>query len=411
MTKLKNLRYYTLVAIFLISYLVLLNSNLPIVSLDYYKPRPSFWDLDNGMLHLWECYGKVGLDLFSYQYLTFPNLDQCHNFNYGYFSIVSFGLTHLLLNNVLFWGYTQILVFVLLSIKLNLFVKTKRIIAINLLAAFSPGVFLLFISGNLDIQIICLLLISTLLIISKREKVALSLIFITALFKFYTAPVLVLALFLVKREKSRVFCLGLIAAMSVAIAYQMVTNPLPPFPDGAQNKFGSGIFDNYLRKVGVGVPDLAGEILGIVLLTMCILTIVYCHKKFGKTRDLQADFSKKEELLYVNFLIMATTSICCYLAALNVDYRLTFVALAGVALLQIPHVKVKFISAIFPYVWLLSLWIVFPFASLDNYIGIDIQPIGDLLMIGTISYFMFQGFFVFNLITGWKFLSYKSRSS
>lgn len=411
MTKIRNLKNYTFVTIFPISYFVLLNSNLPLVSLDYYKPRPSFWDLDNGMLHLWECYSQVGLNLFTFDYLTFPNLDQCSNFNYGYFSIVSFGLTHLLLNNVLFWGYIQILVFLLLSMNLNLSIKTKRIIIINLLAAFSPGVFLLFISGNMDIQIICLLLISTVLIVSKKEKMALCLIFITALFKFYTAPVLLLALFLVKRKHSRIFCMGLIAAMSVTIAYQMITNPLPPFPDGAQNKFGSGIFDNYLRKLGVNFSDLSGEILGIVLLAMCLSTIFYCHKKFGRTRDFQVDFSKKEELLYVNFLIMATTSVCCYLATLNVDYRLTFVALAGVALLQIPHVKIKYISAIFPYVWLLSLWIVFPFAALEKYIGVDIQPIGDLLMIGTVSYFIFQGFFIFNFITNGKYLVNKSRIS
>ena len=108
---------------------------------------------------------------------------------------------------------------------------------------------------------------------------------------------------------------------------------------------------------------------------------------------------------------MATTSVCCYLATLNVDYRLTFVALAGVALLQIPHVKIKYISAIFPYVWLLSLWIVFPFAALEKYIGVDIQPIGDLLMIGTVSYFIFQGFFIFNFITNGKYLVNKSRIS
>ena len=178
----------------------------------------------------------------------------------------------------------------------------------------------------------------------------------------------------------------------------MITNPLPPFPNGAQNKFGLGIFDNYLRKIGINATELAGEVLGIVLLIMCFLTIVYYHKKFGKIQTLQVNFTKRQELLYINFLIISATSICCYLAALNVDYRLTFIALAGTALLQIPHIKVKYISAIFPYVWLLSIWVVFPFAALKKYLGIDIQPIGDILMIGTISYFIFQGFFIFKLI-------------
>ena len=178
----------------------------------------------------------------------------------------------------------------------------------------------------------------------------------------------------------------------------MITNPIPPFPDGAQNKFGSGIFDNYLRKTGISASDLSGEVLGIVLLTTCILTIFYYNKKFGQQQSIPINLSKKQELLCINYLILAATSVSCYLAALNVDYRLTFIALTGIALLQIPQVKVKYVSAIFPYVWLLSIWVVFPFANLKKYLSLDIQPIGDILMIGTISYFMFQGFFIFKLV-------------
>ena len=126
-----------------------------------------------------------------------------------------------------------------------------------LLAMFSPGIFLLFASGNMDIQIICMLLVSASLIISKNEKIALSLIFVTALFKFYSAPVLVLALFLVKRKDSRIFGVSLIFIMIFIIAYQMITNPIPPFLYGAQNHFGSGIFDNYLRKIGINVSELS----------------------------------------------------------------------------------------------------------------------------------------------------------
>lgn len=397
MNEKKYLNYSYLIAVFYISYVVLLNSNLPVVSLGFYEPRPSFWDLNNGMKHLWECYGKVGFNLFSFDYSTFPNLDQCHNFNYGYFSLISFGFTNLLTHSVIFWGYLQVFIFTFLTTKVYFLSTIKIIKPIFLLAAFSPGIFLLFITGNMDIQIACLLLIATLLFY-KKEKTSLFLIFITALFKFYTAPVLLLALLLVKQKISRIFGIGLILIMIFAISYQMITNPLPPFPNGAQNKFGSGIFDNYLRKLGIPVSEFSGEILGITLLLICFLSIVYFHKKFSQTKDIPVNISKKQEILCINYLIMATTSISCYLAALNVDYRLTFIVLAGIALLQIPHVQVKYISKMFPYVWLLSLWIVFPFASLKKYIGLDLQPVGDLLMIATISYFIFQGFFIYKLV-------------
>lgn len=117
MNEKKYLNYSYLIAVFYISYVVLLNSNLPVVSLGFYEPRPSFWDLNNGMKHLWECYGKVGFNLFSFDYSTFPNLDQCHNFNYGYFSLISFGFTNLLTHSVIFWGYLQVFIFTFFNYK------------------------------------------------------------------------------------------------------------------------------------------------------------------------------------------------------------------------------------------------------------------------------------------------------
>jgi hypothetical protein len=398
----KYLKHYLLAVPILLLYLLLLNSKIPIVSLDFYKPRPSFWDLNNGMLNLWECYKKVGFDLFSLDQATFPNLDSCHNFNYGYFSLVSFGFTQLLNQSVVFWGYVQILVFTLLIVKMYL--PEKKIIRIFIMlgALLSPGIFLLFTSGNMDIQIICLLLISAFFIDFKKEKMALILICCTALFKFYTAPVIVIALFLVKEKRSRLFGIVLALTTFSVIAYQMITNPLPPFPNGAQNKFGMGIFDNYIRKTGIQFSELQGQFLGLTLLIICVFLIMYFYKKFNWVSNIPVDFSKKQELQYINFLIMAGTSLTCYIAALNVDYRLTFIALAGISLLQAPQLKVKFVSAIFPYVWLLSLWIVFPGLELKKYIGIDLQPLGDIMMVGTISYFIFQGFYIF------KLLKYKS---
>jgi hypothetical protein len=37
---------------------------------------------------------------------------------------------------------------------------------------------------------------------------------------------------------------------------------------------------------------------------------------------------------------------------------------------------------------------VFPFADFKEYIGLDLQPLGDFFMIGTIAYFIFQGFYI-----------------
>jgi len=239
---------------------------------------------------------------------------------------------------------------------------------------------------------------STFFINSKMEKTALILICCTALFKFYTAPIIVMTLFLLKKS-SKTYCYILAFVTFLVICYQFFSHPLTSLGrNGAQAKFGLGILDNYLRKAGVQFSDFQGEILGTTLLILSFLAIVFCYKKLTITPKPIGSLSKNQELLYINFLIMSGTSVTCYIFSLNVDYRLTFIALSGLALLQLPYTKVKYISAIFPYFWLLSLWIAFPFNGLKKYIGIDLQPIGDIAMIGTISYFIFQGFHIFKQV-------------
>jgi hypothetical protein len=386
---------FMFIVFFLIINVALLYGDFGFYSFSTYKPRPEFWDLYN-TTGLWNCFKDVGLDLFL---ATSSPFDVCRNFNYGYFSMLSMGLTTTLLGSIKIWGFLQIVAFTFLIVQVYFrenFMYQKNI---YLLALFSPGIFLLYASGNMDIQIICLLLIAGQFIVSGKEKVGLTLICITALLKFYTAPILLIAILLVKRKYSRAYGSLLIFSTVSIILYQLIKTPPKAFPDGAQNKFGSGIYDNYARLAGVPMSKLQGELLGMILLFVILLVIIFCYQKFNKPNESPAfELTSNEEAFAVNFLIMAGTSIVCYLGALNVDYRLTFIALAGMSLLRLPQLKVKYISRIFPYFWLLSLWVVFPFADFKKYIGLDLQPLGDIFMIGTIGYFIFQGFYIFRLI-------------
>ena len=388
--------------IFFTIIVALLYSNFGFYSFTGYKPRPEFWDLYNAT-GWWNCYKSVGLDVFL---STSSPLDVCRNFNYGYFSMVSMGLTTSIYGSVKFWGLLQIIVFVSLLVKVYYRKNLTHQKSIYLLALFSPGLFLLYLSGNMDIQIICLLLIANHFIVSGKEKLGLTLICITALLKFYTAPILLITSLIVKRKNSKIYGWMLIFCTASIILYQLVKTPPTAFPDGAQNKFGSGIFDNYARKAGIAMSKFQGELLGVLFLFVAISLIIFCYNKYKPRQEVTPiKLSKLQQELSLNFLMMAGTSIACYLGGLNVDYRLTFIALAGIALFQIPQTKVKFVSATFPYFWLLSLWISYPFANFKRYIGLDLQPVGDIFMVGTIAYLIFQGFFIFKLLINDKKIS------
>lgn len=393
--------YFLVGTLFSLFSFTILYSNFAIFSLDSYRPRPDYWDLNNGINPLWNCFQTSGLKLFSLDLSTFPSLETCRNFTYGYFSLVSFGLFNFITTSATFWGIIQIIVFNLLIAGSYFHKIEKTKLMLSLLALFSPGLFLLIASGNMDIQIIVFLLLASHFLRSGREKLALTLVCITALLKFYTSPILFILYFLVKNKGSKKFGIFLMFTTAATILFQMVYTPIPPFPAGAQNKFGVSIFANYARKAGIEMSQFQGGVLGIFLLFagLAVIYMFYSRTK-GETLRLDNIFLIKDEFLYWSFIILSGTSLVCYVTALNVDYRLTFFALAGISLIQIHQVQIKYLTRLFPFIWLSSLWFSFPSAYLSKYIGLDLQPIGDIAMVGTMSYFIFQSFFVFKLLRG-----------
>jgi hypothetical protein len=393
--------YFLIGALFSLFSFSILYSNFEIFSFVSYKPRSAYWDLDAGINHLWNCYREAGLKLFSIDAETFPSLETCRNFNYGYGSLLSFGFFNLITAKAIFWGAAQIIVFNFLIARAYYFKNQKTKIVLSTLAIFSPGIFLLYASGNMDIQIVILLLLAGFFFQRGHEKIAITLIFITALFKFYTAPVLMIFTFFAKKGSSKLYGILLMLIAGMTILYQMIEMPIPPFPIGAQNKFGAMIIANYARKAGVEMNQGQGQVLGIVLVIAVLGIMYFIHRtsRENKTESLEKLIHQNEFLL-LNFLVMATTSIVCYTYTMNVDYRLVFVALAGIALLQVGQVHIKYFTSLFPYAWLASLWLSFPSAYLSKYISVDLQPVGDIALIVTISYFMFQAFFVFKVLRG-----------
>lgn len=383
----------------------LLNSPLGFYGFSEYSPRPKFWDLGGGINIMWPCFKNVGLGMFTLDVTTYPDISGCRNHTYGYFAAFSFGLQHILNSSVAFWGTVHILVFFLIVTKIYFLKDSTSNLLSNILGLFSPGIFLLMASGNMDLQIVYMLLIASICIATKKEKSALTLIFFASLLKFYALPVLFLTLLVLKRKTSQVYGFFLALSAVSIILYQMIRTPLVSFPDGAQNKFGMGIMDNYIRVLGFAMSPLQGQVIGMVALVFAFLTIAYCYKKFTSVKfDYLTELTIKQKMLYASFMLMSSASIACYIPALNVDYRLTFVALSGMALFKLPQVRVKYATSLFPYIWLTSIWIVFPFAGLKQYIGIDLQPVGDIAMIGTIAYFAFQLVFAIKQIRRSSFL-------
>jgi hypothetical protein len=239
-------------------------------------------------------------------------------------------------------------IFSYLSISNNNGIKS---LVVGFVIIFSPPVELILQRGNLDSLIFTLVFISSILILKNRFFLALMLLCICSLVKFYTIPTLiVLSIFYaVKRNrkmKSQIYLLPilLICAIDVwNVSY---------FPSGAQNFFGAPIFGEYLMFLISGPNSHAsiffGQSIGICLFifTCMVFVKLYAFKNF---------------------------------AGLNIDYRLIFIAAATLAFLTI---KPK-LENLYVYPIALTISIIL-YTSYNTYV---LQPIGDFFILIITSYF------------------------
>jgi hypothetical protein len=119
--------------------------------------------------------------MFTLDAATYPEISGCRNHTYGYFAAFSFGLQYILNGSVVFWGTVHVLVFLLVATKIYFLKNFSGNLFSNILGLFSPGIFLLMASGNMDLQIINMLLIASICIVVNKEKTALILIFFAAI--------------------------------------------------------------------------------------------------------------------------------------------------------------------------------------------------------------------------------------
>jgi hypothetical protein len=264
-----------------------------------------------------------------------------------------------------------------LSISNNNGIKS---LVVGFVIIFSPPVELILQRGNLDSLIFTLVFISSILILKNRFFLALMLLCICSLVKFYTIPTLiVLSIFYaVKRNskmKSQIYLLPilLICAIDVwNVSY---------FPSGAQNFFGAPIFGEYLMFLISGPNSHAsiflGQSIGICLFIFACMVFVKlsAFKNIYPTLG-KGDFNRNSIILFsINFLVFFS----CYFAGLNIDYRLIFIAAATLAFLTI---KPK-LENLYVYPIALTISIIL-YTSYNTYV---LQPIGDFFILIITAYF------------------------
>jgi len=346
------------------------------------------------------CYRKVGDSLYLYD----ENVP-CHlGYFYGSTLIKFFEIVKLDSTSIVWIGSVLTVLFCvglgIIASKIASDKSCHKLLIVFLL--FSPGVLLLLERANLDILIFLLLLIGNNLFSKGKEISGILVIALSALFKFYTIPVLLILILISNKRITRIVGTLVTVLVIPKVFLDIISITNPGFPSTWYISFGIESIGLYLNLAleqfnqnRFILNGLEVKLLGYVTLILAVILF----SKFGKIQI--KSISKALEIspkfaawsfLRSAFWIFGTTSISCYLAGMSYDYRLSFLAVAGLSLIALAKNKRISISCL-PVLLIIATW-----CSGSFFPSTSLVLSGLIQLVGDIAVFILSVFFTLTLI-------------
>lgn len=343
-----------------------------------------------------DCYREIGFEVYSSS-----NSGYCGNYIYGrellqIFSKFPIGPEHSELI-----GMFALLVFGVISGIFCILViepkATKVIFAILLIT--SPGTSLLLERGNIDIFMLIGLFFVGLLVSRHQNYLAIVLLSVLTVFKFYTLPLLAAIVIFQFSRRQRVFgyvCLFVTSLLSI----HSISLIRAGFPEGGYAQFGLNIVGNYLRRgLNLDVSHLEGRIIGYISFILLIFALSYVIQKKSLTAHLVLKKSQINPFGLYSILIFLT----CYLTGLSYDYRLPFLIFGSLWLLNTLAIE-RTLNLTLQLIVAIACWCstglgaaIFPKDDFwQRYFVMGAQALGDL------SIWILAGFFCIVIIENFK---------
>ena len=257
----------------------------------------------------------------------------------------------------------------------------------------SPGSMLLLERGNFDILLMLLLFLAAFSLHKKWTGVGILLIALSALFKFYTLPILFTLSFYFRTLKT-IFASLVICSIVTIFVLRDIIGIKGEFPDNVRASFGNQIFAGYLNYFGLDISRLLGEIIGLLAILGCAL-LLWLTSKSSIIKIVQHFQSKK--FYSLNDYVIALFSfsyLICFFAGLNYDYRIPYLTISTILLL--PILTSNQISS-WPVIFCL---LVICWTSFN--VGV-LQVVGDIfVLILTSCWVLFYGVFLRNKLPFFK---------
>lgn len=256
--------------------------------------------------------------------------------------------------------------------------KSKKFASFIILL--SPGFWLLLERGNIDSVILIMVLIAAYSKMNSKEVTSIILISITALFKFYTLPLIYI---IHHHSRSYIRWLALISTLFVAAYSLQTVISIPQFPSTWYVSFGSpsmGLYYNlaveHLQLSLPSVSTVIAQMAGVIILFGLVLFIL---KKISIQTYSESGSDEVEIKVFKNlFIFFGSLHAICFIAGMSYDYRLSFASIALIALMNI--IKSEILVRCFVTASALSMWLSCFDFGVRGLPFVLMQFIGDLLL-------------------------------
>jgi hypothetical protein len=354
-----------------------------------------FTDFETLFIWATECRVNVGFPHLFSVYSQIEASETCKGFTYGTTLII---LLSILPINLEFYVGVALALGVFSVFALGFYLSSSYRMSFSqtvlvTVAFFSPGTYLLFERGNLDLQILLLVLMAAALLARGIYLPAYLVLLFATLLKFYTLPLVVLVSLLAKNVRERILTTVLTSLTLAWVIFDYSRGPILQVYGPLQ--FGYPVLDHYFEWLGISaqlLPNLIGFFAPWLVWALLVLVErkagnLYQTKLRKSVGALEGDFA---------FVFTAVTFCAMFFVGLNYDYRLIFVAVAGVGLI----LKLKVSRGIKAALWILLLiavWGSGAFGGNFTFIPAAIKPflIGGFQLSGDLAVFLWVGILMY----------------
>ena len=257
------------------------------------------------------------------------------------------------------------------------------------LAFFSPGTYLLFERGNLDLVIFLLIVLAAALLGNGGFLSGFFVIIFATLLKFYTLPLVLLVALLSKNSRERFITtvFSLLTFTWVLIDF----NRGPGLPEYGTVQFGYPVLGHYFEWLDISIQPLP-SLIGFLAPWLVWSLLVLLGRRSGKGFETRLTQSISNLQNDYAFLLTAVVFCAMFFVGLSFDYRLIFLALAGVSLIM----KCSFSRKIKIALWVslfIALWGSGAIGGKFMFIPDAIKPvlIGGFQLAGVLAVFLWVG--------------------